>query len=213
MSARIGVIRVLSTDDERLLGAHGRAIEEVLPGVRTISRCIPDQPDGVHDEYTHAASVPKVARLAAELSDQVDGLVLSCAADPGLQEARAAARVPLVGAGSAAAAAARALGSRVGVITLTPTVPEAVALPLADRLIAFRQPSGVHQTRDLLTDAGRTAAEQAADELVAAGVDVLLLACTGMTTIGLPDRLRACFGVPVIDPVLAAAGLLISTCA
>lgn len=210
MSRRIGVIRVLTTDDDQLLTAHGRAIEAVLPGVTTISRCIPDQPDGVHDERTHAASVPKVARLAAELSDQVDGIVLSCAADPGLIESRRTAPVPIVGAGSAAAAASLAFGSRVGVITLTSNVPAAVADLLADRLIAFRQPDGVQQTRDLLTDDGRTATEQSAAELVAADVDVLLLACTGMTTIGLPGRLRDRFGLPVVDPVLAAAGLLIS---
>ena len=42
----IGVIRVI-TQDQNQVEAHGRLIEQWLPFVKTVSRCIPDQPQGV----------------------------------------------------------------------------------------------------------------------------------------------------------------------
>ncbi|MFD0446468.1 aspartate/glutamate racemase family protein [Streptomyces indonesiensis] len=50
---------------------------------------------------------------------------------------------------------------------------------------------------------------EAAAGLVASGADTLLLACTGLNTIGIRPLLERRLGVPVVDPVLAA-GLLAS---
>ena len=40
----VGVIRVLTSDDPEFVGMHGRFIEEHYPGIRCVSKCIPDQP-------------------------------------------------------------------------------------------------------------------------------------------------------------------------
>jgi allantoin racemase len=200
---KVGIIRVLTTDDSELLNAHGRALEAEF-GFETLSRCIPDQPTGVHSDETFTRAVPKVAALAAELASEVDAIILSCAADPGLAEARAASSVPVVGAGSAAAARALTLGTAVGVLDLTVETPVAITAPLGDRLVAALVPDGVTQTRDLLTDAGRAASLAGAHTLVARGADVILLACTGMTSIRLAATLAGDISVPVVDAVLAA---------
>ena len=42
----VGVIRVLTSDDPEFVGMHGRFIEEHYPGIRCVSKCIPDQPEG-----------------------------------------------------------------------------------------------------------------------------------------------------------------------
>ena len=56
----VGVIRVLTSDDPEFVGMHGRFIEEHYPGIRCVSKCIPDQPEGIHSHepvsYTHLAS-------------------------------------------------------------------------------------------------------------------------------------------------------------
>ena len=42
----VGVIRVITQDQEQA-DAHGLLIERAFPQVRVVSRCIPDQPEGV----------------------------------------------------------------------------------------------------------------------------------------------------------------------
>ncbi|WP_459115344.1 aspartate/glutamate racemase family protein [Kineococcus deserti] len=199
----VGVVRVVTSDDTEFLDRHGRLLESEQ-GLRTLTRCLPDQPRGVFDDATFAAAVPKVRDLAVELAGQVDVVVISCAADPGLAEARAAVDVPVVGAGSAAAGLALALGRRVGVLDLTARTPESITSVLGSRLHLARQPDGVRETRDLLTEQGRVACLTAARRMVEDGADVLLQACTGMTTTGLAAQLRRELRVPVVDAVRAA---------
>lgn len=203
---KLGIIRVLTTDDPELLNQHGAAVRDAF-GLESISRCIPDQPRGVFSDDTFTLAAPKVAELAAQMEreDGVDALVLSCAADPGLGLARARVGVPVHGAGSAAARAALRLGEKVGVLDLTTETPRAVTEILGDRLVAALVPDGVSETRHLLTPHGRAAAVAGARELVARGADVILFACTGMTTIGLKAALADQIDVPIVDAVLAAA--------
>ncbi len=205
----IGVIRVLTTTDPELLDAHGRVLEHRF-GFRTISVCIPDQPDGIHDDASHLAAEPKIVELARYLvSDEgVDALLISCAADPALEQTRMAVDVPVVGAGSCAAALALASGRRVGVLDLTPDTPASVVDVLGAHLQVAVQPRGVETTNDLRTATGYDACIEGAREVVGDGVDVIMQACTGMTTIGLAPRLQADLGVPVIDAVVAAGSIL-----
>src|SRR6476660_9174625 len=104
---RVGIIRALTTTDRRLLNSHGKLLRDTF-GFDVTTRCIPDQPSGVHDAASLRRAVPKVVELALEMAPDQDALVISCAADPGLPEARALLDIPVIGAGSAAAAAAAA---------------------------------------------------------------------------------------------------------
>jgi allantoin racemase len=81
---------------------------------------------------------------------------------------------------------------------------------LGPRRVASLVPEGVTQTRDLLTDAGRGASLAGAHSLVAQGADVILLACTGMTSIALAATLAGELDVPVVDAVLAAGAAVAS---
>ena len=48
---RVGLIRVLTTDDQRLLNLHGDILERMYPQLRVTSRCIPGHPEGVRAEW------------------------------------------------------------------------------------------------------------------------------------------------------------------
>lgn len=82
----IGVIRVI-TQEKEACECHGRLLESWFPQFSVISRCIPDQPEGVHDETSEAAAIPKIRKLAKEFEKQgVEGVIISCCGDPGLCE-------------------------------------------------------------------------------------------------------------------------------
>lgn len=204
----IGIIRVLTIDDPELLQAHGRLLEQEY-GIRTFTRCIPDQPHGIFDEASEALARPKIIALAEQMAAAgCRAILISCANDPALDEVRARVAVPVVGAGSAGAAVALALGGRVGVLDITPDVSPAIARILGDRLVAVACPEGVTNTTHLLEPGARERAVAAARELVRQGAEVILFGCTGFVTAGMAPVIRAEVGVPVVDPVLAAGLIL-----
>ncbi|WP_432052291.1 aspartate/glutamate racemase family protein [Streptomyces xiamenensis] len=203
----VGIIRVLTSEDPVQVDGHGRLLRERF-GLRTDSRCIPGQPRGIHDEESERRAAPKIVDLARALErDGADTVLISCAADPALAATRAALAVPVIGAGTAAAGVALGLGTRVGVIGIRDEVPPAIAKVLGPHHAGHRRPEGVHDTVGLTTPEGAAAVLAAAAELVADGADTLLLACTGLTSIGIAPRLERELGVPAVDAVLAA-GLL-----
>ncbi|MCL6454156.1 MAG: aspartate/glutamate racemase family protein [Alicyclobacillus sp.] len=203
----IGVVRVVTLEDEDLLAAHGNVIFARY-GLQTISRCIPNQPYGVHDDYTERVATPKIIEVGMALAEQgVEAVVVSCAADPAVSELRTRLSIPVIGAGSAAALVARGLGQRVGVLGITEHVPPVIETELEDLLVGYARPDGVVATTDLLTEFGRQSAIQAAESLLAGGAQTIVFACTGFTTIGLAQTLRNKFACAVVDAV-EAEGLL-----
>lgn len=211
MRFTVGLIRVLTLKDEELLNLHGRIIETAFPELKVVSRCIEDQPKGVYDRETEEVAKPKVVRLAKEFErDGVDAVIVSCAADPGVREARKELRIPVVGAGSALASLSLAYGDRVGVLNLTEDTPDVVRRILGPHLVAEEKPEGVKNTLDLMTGWGREAAEKALKNLLRHGVDVVALACTGYSTIGFARVAREIAGIPVVDPVVAAGAVTLA---
>ncbi|WP_019119349.1 aspartate/glutamate racemase family protein [Brevibacillus massiliensis] len=197
----IGVIRVFTTEDQTILREHGKVIES-LYGIPTVNKCIPDQPFGIHNDETERIAIPKIVALGKELEEQgCKVLVLSCAADPGIAELRRQVSIPVVGAGSTTALAAKGYGQPVGVMGITPDLPNVMKELLGDQLVAYGRPEGVSKTTDLLTEAGRKNSLAAARSLVEQGAKVLAFACTGYATIGLAGEIRQELGIPVIDPV------------
>ena len=80
---KIGIIRVITLKEEEEINRHGRIIEKAFPNIRTISKCIENQPRGIFDEKSEEEAIPKIVDLAKELlNENVDGIIVSCAADP-----------------------------------------------------------------------------------------------------------------------------------
>jgi Asp/Glu/hydantoin racemase len=207
MTPLVGVIRVLTTDDPQLLAAHGFIVEQEF-GLRTLNRCIPDQPNGIYDDATERQALPKIVKLGHELvAAGVDAILVSCAADPAVPELRAELKIPVIGAGSSVSAVAVSLAARIGILNLTEGAPGPVRAILGERFVGEDAPAGVHNTRDLMTAWGKEAALAAARRLAGAGAGALVLACTGYATIGMAAELRRSAGILAVDPV-RAAGLM-----
>lgn len=201
----IGLIRVVSTLTDDQLALHARAIQHLVGEEEIVTRAIADQPNGIHDDETFDRAVPKIVALGRELAAEgARLLIVSCAADPAVPELREAVDVPVVGAGSAGASLALAAGGTVGVLGITPDVPQAVLDVLGDRFVADRVPEGVASTIDLMQPQARERALVAAEELKTAGAQCVLFACTGLTTIGLAAEVIERTGLPVVDAVMAA---------
>lgn len=200
----VGVIRVLTSDDPEFVGMHGRFIEEHYPGIRCVSKCIPDQPEGIHSHELERIAVPKVVETAKSFED-VDMIIVSCADDPGVPEVRKALPgIPVTGGGETTAALALRYGEKIAVLGIVDYAPKAYLRMISpEKLVAVGRPEGVNSTLDLMTPEGRESCFRKARELKEMGAEVIALGCTGLATIGIARDLEKDLGIPVIDPVLA----------
>ena len=202
----VGLIRVLTTTDTTLLNFHGERVMKYFPELNVVSACIPDQPEGIHDDATERIAVPKVLALAQDMEKNgARAVIVSCAGDPAVPEAVASLGIPVIGAGRAAASLARSLELPVGVLGITEKVPAGILSILGTYFCAELVPQGVVSTLDLMKPDGLEATITAGKILKGRGAKAILLACTGMSTIGVAEKLREALDIPVIDPVRAEA--------
>src|SRR5690625_3692448 len=202
----LGIIRVLTTEDQAVLGKHGKIMEEDFH-IQSVSRCIEEQPQGIYNDESEKAAVPKIVQLAEEMAaeDSIDAITISCAADPALEEARQAAGIPVFGAGTCGAYAASMLGSNVAIIGITEEVPKRMKAVLGNRFHSYLFSSTVRKTTDLSRSGAKEEMLKKAEEAVEHGADVILFACTGFSTIQLKEYLQTKTGVPAVDLVEAQA--------
>jgi len=197
----IGLIRVFTANDNEVVQSHGKLIQEQFD-IPVVSKSIPDQPLGIYDDETERIAVPKIVELGVQMEKEgCRAIIISCAADPAINELRSRVSVPVIGGGSSAAHVARSLGLPVGVMGITEGVPPVMGDILGHLVVDYRRPEGVTNTTDLMTDKGRSMALEAAKELIGQGAKAIVFACTGLTTIGFAETLRKELKVPVIDTV------------
>lgn len=199
---KIGLIRVLTTENEEVLLAHERQLKSYFPQLQIETKCIPDQYEGIHTPELGKIAVPKIVATARSFED-VDMIIVSCADDPGVEEIREALPgIPVTGGGETTVALALKYGEKIGVLGITDYAPKAYVRMIPDQMI-LGKPDGVDSTLDLMTPEGRQSAVEMACKLKEQGAQVLALACTGMATIGIAKELEEATGLPVIDPVMA----------
>lgn len=186
--------------------ASARAV--VAPGVTVNGITSTIGPPSIESHYDEARSVPGVLQ-AIERGERegVDGYVIACFGDPGLDAARELATGPVIGIAEAAMHTASHLGAGFSVVTtLERTIGQARSL--TERYGMQRFCRGIHACEipvlDLETDpdARKVVTEACRDALEADGSDVIVLGCAGMA-----DMCRAIteeLGVPVVDGVAAA---------
>jgi allantoin racemase len=165
-------------------------------------------PASIESHYDEALSVPGIlTEVAAGERAGVDGYVIACFGDPGLDAARELASGPVIGIAEAAMHAAMLLGRGFSVVT-TLDRTRGRAWELAARYGAGRACRGVYgcaipvleldtdpDTVERVIAVGRAALER--DDS-----DVIVLGCAGMAD--LCARVSAELGVPVVDGVAAA---------
>lgn len=197
----IAIINVLTMDDEEMLNKHGKIIEGYFPNFKTTSICIKDQYTGVYNDETHEKAAKKVVELGKEISKDFDGIIVSCAGDPGVAELKKQVNIPVVGGGHSVSSYGMNFGCNIGVIGIRDYPSEAIRNSLGVNLKRYIKPDGITNANDLLLDYGKDSIIKAIKELEAEGVDAVVLACTGISTIGVDRYLNTVFDIPIIDPV------------
>lgn len=120
---KVGLIRVLTTEDEEVLQSHGKQIMEYFPELEVVTKCIPDQYEGIHSPELGEIAIPKIVETARSFTD-VDMIIVSCADDPGVAEIRKVLPdIPVTGGGETTVALALKYGSRIGVLGITDYAP------------------------------------------------------------------------------------------
>lgn len=207
---KVGIIKVLTTNDEKLLKAHQNILNERFPDLDTETKCIKDQPKGIYDDDTLRIAVPKIVDLAHEFEDRgFDMVYISCAGDPGLDECRNELGIPVIGAGAACSSLALSYGSRIGVMGITKEIPKAMYKILKDHIVCYIKPEGINTTLDLYADRGLQKVLTVANQFKEKGCDVIALGCTGMATINVHKKIIDEMNIVTIDPVIAS-GIIIS---
>lgn len=203
---KIGLIRVISFEDKRLAELHGKLIEKYFPELQLISRCIKNQPKGIYDEETKKIAIPKIVELGSQIEEEekVKSIIVSCADDPGVKELRKLLKIPVIGAGSSVAALSLSYGDKVGTFGITEQAPPIMREILGKHLVAETKPEGIKTTLDLMTDEGKRNAFKSIKYLKEKGAEVIALACTGYSTVGIAQDLEKEVRIPVLDAVIAA---------
>ena len=202
-SLDVGLIRVLTSNDQYFVDTHGRLIMENYPGITVESICIPDQWEGIHDDETLAKALPKIVEAAQGFADK-DMILVSCADDPAVDMIREEMpELPVAGGGETTVAMALRYSSRIGVIGITDRPPRAYLSNAEGKIALYEKINQVNSTLDLLSDEGKRGVLECARRIKEAGCGVIALACTGMSTIGIAGLIERETGLPVVDPVIA----------
>jgi allantoin racemase len=165
-------------------------------------------PESIESHYDEALSVPGVLKAVRRGEREgVDGYVIACFGDPGLDAAREAASGPVIGIAEAAMHTASHLGRGFSVVTtLKRTIGRAT--DLAERYGMQRFCCGFHACEipvlELETDpnARKIITEACRDAVESDGSDAVELGCAGMAD--MCAEISSELGVPVIDGVTAA---------
>lgn len=166
-----------------------------------------------HDIALAQQGVLKAVSFAEK--SKYDGCIVNCFADPGVEIAREMFRIPVIGPGQSGMLLASALGSRIGIVTISRAL-----LPVlrehAENYGLGCQIAGMNAVDIPLSEFGSDGfiemLAKRGEELVRdCEADVLLFGCTGMAGLeqGVTKYLEARgIRVPVIDPSGAALNLM-----
>ncbi|MHA3019379.1 aspartate/glutamate racemase family protein [Mycobacterium sp. BMJ-28] len=178
------------------------------PGTEIVGVTSEFGPPSIESHYDEAMSVPGLlAAIERGESQRVDGYVIACFGDPGLDAAREVAGGPVVGIAEAAMQTASHLGRGFSVVTtLARTMGRAA--DLAEHYGMQRFCRGIHACEiavlDLETDpdARKIITEACREALETDDSDAIVLGCAGMAD--MCAAISADLGVPVVDGVSAA---------
>lgn len=178
------------------------------PGVDVTGVTSEFGPPSIESHYDEAMSVPGLlAAIQRGEAEGVDGYVIACFGDPGLDAARELATGPVIGIAEAAMQTASHLGRGFSVVTtLGRTIGRAEEL--AERYGMSRFCRGYHACEipvlDLETDpmATKLVTEACREAVERDRSDAVVLGCAGMAD--MCRHISEEIGVPVVDGVSAA---------
>jgi allantoin racemase len=193
------------------IGAAARSV--AAPGTEIVALNPSYGPASIEGYYDEAYAVPGLLEeIAKGERGGVDGHIIACFDDTGLDAARALARAPVVGLCEAAVhAASLVAGSFSVVTTLGRSVPAIEGLVrrygMAERCRRVRAAEvPVLALEDPESDARRQIAREIDRAIAEDRAEAIVLGCAGMAD--LARDLSAELGLPVVDGVAAAVKLV-----
>jgi len=164
--------------------------------------------------FEHLAADGILRKVKEAETSGYDAVIIGCAADPSLREAREIVNIPVVGAGEAAMHLAAMLGHKFSIIIggrkHIPKMSDNAKIYGFDlsKIVwgmigeVWRDVSGpagksrnIEKLKQAILDESRRVVEEE-------GAEVVILGCAGM--IGLAEQIQCQLGVPVIEPLVAA---------
>ncbi len=189
-----------------LIGDCARSVADPRVLVEAVSASM--GPASIESHYDEALAVPGIlSEIAKGEADGVDGYVIACFGDPGLEAARELASGPVVGIAEAAMRTATYLGRSFSVVT-TLGRTRGRAWDLAERYHVSKACRGVHACEipvlelETSPDARERITQACREALALDESDVIVLGCAGMAD--LCAYVSKEVGAPVVDGVAAA---------
>lgn len=186
----------------------------ILPGnVEVVAVSNQKGPASIQGPEDGDKSIPGMLELIQQgIDDGINGVVIACFDDTGIDVARTLSTIPVVGIGQAAYHLCMLRGRTFSVVTtLSVSVPVLEAniknfgvYPYCRRVRASEVP--VLELEKPGSDAEQRISNEIAIAVKEDACDAIVLGCAGMTD--LAERLEKKHGLPVIDGVAAAAGLV-----
>lgn len=204
-----GPVSVINPNSSASVTGLIRRTLEPFAQLRFDYHTLESSPSTIVTDADVAAAGSRLARYAAALPAP-RAVIIACFSDPGLEETRARLACPVIGAQNAAVTLALSLAERFGIIALSP-------VPMARHRRMLEEMGVLHRLADEVPLGGVSAHDAghredlypellaAGQRIVSAGGGAVILGCAGFGP--RRARLEADIGVPVIDPVLAAAAL------
>ncbi|MFE7802365.1 aspartate/glutamate racemase family protein [Nocardia sp. NPDC057440] len=203
-------IRVLNPNTTRAMTETIEQSAKAVAGPGILLDAVTSEmgPASIESHYDEALSIPGLlAAIHRGEQEGIDGYVIACFGDPGLDAARELAGGPVIGIAEAAMHAASHLGRGFSVVTtLSRTIGRAEEL--AQRYGMRRFCRGVHACElpvlalETDPDARKIVTETCQEAVETDGSDAIVLGCAGMAD--LCEHIRDEIGLPVIDGVAAA---------
>lgn len=205
------------TDSSLLAGVKEEAESWCSPGTAVDVVQIARGPQSIENSYDEALSVPGILDLVQQAQQEgVDGIFVSCFAEPGVHAAREIFDGPIFGGFEPAVHAALGTADKIGILTVLPDVVSMLhrligAYGLRERVADIRVvdvPVLSVQDHSVLIDRLEV---QARDALDNGSAQSFVLGCTGMLNVArtLSERLSKDYGyIPVMDPTGSAVTAL-----
>lgn len=204
-------IMVINPNTSQSMTDHIRLeLEEVRAPTTQLTVVNPEHgPESIESAYEEAYAVPPTLELVKQAErGGYDAVVLACFSDPGLEAAREAVSIPVVGIGESALHVAAMLGHKFSIITsfaerVSSKERQAVLRGLGNALASVRPLEMAVLEMD--ADADRTKArilDIASRAVREDGAEVIILGCAGLA--GYARDIERELRVTVLDPAVVA---------
>lgn len=188
------------------MATSGTVVEAKASGIGPLSI------ESMYDEY---AVIPGAIDVIIQAEKEgIDGVIMGCAGDPGVDGAREVVSIPIVGPAQASFALASMLGRKFSIVTpvdqtIGTSIDLAVKYGFRESLASVRSAGisvlDINKDPNIASKFSLDAARKAKD---VDGADCIVLGCMSLAFAGFDKEASRELGIPVINPAMASLKML-----